>query len=788
MAKQNYEQSQQSQQKPSDSRSTTSSQKTPTPKNSSNGKTVVVQNSPTTHVNNLLDAYEAKPSESQLNEIILAIRNLKKNNKNNKIAIKLQGKLNDIREAHNNTGTTAVADVNDDAASLVAISIAIKKEKFATARLEAQKMGDETDKNEQLTKISSAHKNAKMSLQLTVNGSFDIGDIDKLLQAPMHIWGSPEDKSWAQNLKSQSIKRIRAKENEGKPKKPEIILPVVTAADSEEKEISVPTNIHGVNFQALVIGSEISSLLKEHKYDEASRSCDLLPSSYQEHQALNLMIQLHQQSIQSMGQAFEKRGVKFRIKAPFKSKEKWSLISFSKTNLQIRSPQGSQTSVKWSSLEDGTVGELYGIIASHADGSAQEFAMSSIAYLVDDQLGQAKQATAKARRAKYTNIKELTLLMNINKYAGTAFNCDALVEAVKAKDKKAISSELKALKASPDADDENVQALIQQASGTVPEELVAVKKELHINAKKNNLDFSDPDDLLAFSMRMGSWAVQDGVLTCSAKGSQLERDDAHNIKSVAFDLTLLDTKGTIGIQFRGVQLLIKLDEQGFQLKHEDSITDLKGFPFIAQLPYTITMKVEADNTMRVNINQTAEQTMPISKESGKMGFDIQGNSSLTIDNILLERDISNELPSVDIEKQNLIKTALGWDPIGGAELHVPQIILPPWPGKRSAIVRTLNNNNSSVSLEVKGSGDLYIMLGDRSSGNLDGLKIPMPLDSDITLFVNISWTTNTLRIESREGADGNSQVNTINDMNVPLKQLSIESSRRITILKPPQLK
>ena len=485
-----------------------------------------------------------------------------------------------------------------------------------------------------------------------------------------------------------------------------------------------------------------------------------------------------------MSNGFKDNKVRFRIKAPYKSDERWDVTDITSSGLQLRSPQGTSTKALWKQIDVGEKEKLYAAIANHQHGSGQQQAIACVSHLRLGQIGPATIAKNGARKRKYDQVALLDNLIAMRRTHAVALTAKEAIRAHQEGETEAFNDAYKKMKTFSNVD-VDTDAFIKLVAGfiSIPEE-----NEAHANSLKNLLDFKDENDLLAFTEHSGQWAVANEMLSNAQPVATLKRTDMKGTTKLNLKVTFPEAKGSMFINFRGGYLNLRVGEQKFHLVHGEKATSFVDYPFIANLQYNISLSLDHNKNLLVDINQTASQSIKIDNLSEVMEVTINGIAKVVVDDIAYEREQLFVMPEVDKVKQDMIKTALGWTPYGGAELHAPVIKLPPWPGARSGIARTITPQDKGVECEVKGSGELFVMIGDREVNNLDGMKIPLPLASDVALKVTITWTKTSLRIESSLPQQAAPNVDVINDLKVPIKHICLESSKTVNIIKPPVMK
>lgn len=748
-----------------------------------------------------LAAFAKDPKNEALDKEIIALLGKLKQGKRR---VQLIDKLKEIRENANTGGTTtkdpkttdpvAVKDPKADkpntAKLLQDIDYHLQRKNFGKALIAANLIPNQAVKETQVAKVTQDHKDAKTTLQLSVNGSENLSQINKLLEAPRNVWGVKGDREWADNLLAAAKKRIDAKKQkeldaiEQKKKEEREKQEDLAKQQESEGKLQPPVTLNGLNFKAILADVDVDNALNEGDLKKAQDIVKEIPGSSKEAQAISLKIQLESQAIDVMGKAFKNNRVRFRVKAPFNSREKWDVSGITQSGLELKSPQGSSATTKWAQLDDGERSKLFSAIAAHEMATAKEQAIACVSQLRDNQLGPATIAKNAARKNKYPNEKQLELLISMQRAQELANLVNTALKAHESGDNKSLNKSFRSLKQltglEKDADDfiEKLSKFI-----TIPQQ-----EEAHPNSLKDTLDFSDDNDLFAFNQQTGNWKVLAESLKNISADAFIQRSDMKGASRVSVKVLFAEQKGSMNINFRGGVLRMKVAEQKFHLLHGEKATKLVDYPFVPMLPYTIDLWIDSDKIMHVEINQAASQKIAIGQMTDSMSVDIKGNANVTLDDINYKREQTFALPEIDKAKQDMIRTVLGWEPYGGAELHAPVIKLPPWPGSRSGIARTLQAQDKGVEFKMSGSGDVFILIGDREKNNLDGQKIPLPMNSEDIVKVTVTWTGNAMRIETLEPLQASPNVVDITNQTVPRKHLCIESSKTINILEPPVMK
>ena len=787
---------------------TPSNQQTHKPKTTNQpdeNKEPTVRKSLEGRIADMLDQFRDEPNNTDLEKQIISDLSAVKAGKRK---VQLIDKLKEIREYHVNLASkkpdqkpkTTEPKVNPDkepseqnvAAIIQDIDFHLARNQYHSARTKAEAIKNADVKATQLALVNKKHSAAKAGIQLQANATDDLAKIDALLRPVRNDWGSEEDRKWADNLYKAAKDRVDAKvaaaAAQEKQRQDALNQAQKNADETAEKKkpssLDEPITLNGYNYLSILTDIKIDKALENGELATAQRLAKDIPATTKEALAINLKLQLESQAIETMSSGFKDNNIRFRIKAPYKSDERWDVTDITSSGLQLRSPQGTSTKAQWKQIDAGEKEKLYAAIANHEHGSATQQAIACVSYLRLGQIGPATIAKNSARKRKYEQIALLDNLIAMRRTHEVARAAQAALTAHQAGETEAFHAAYKELKAMGNLDVDS-EAFIKVVASfiSIPEE-----NEAHPNSLKNLLDFKDENDLLAFTEKSGEWALAEEKISNGQAVASLKRTDMKGTTKVNLKATFPEAKGSMSINFRGGFLNLRVGEQRFHLVHGEKATTFMDYPFIANLQYNIALWLDHNKNLNIEINQAATQSIKIDDLTEEMEISINGLAKVSIDDISYEREQLFVLPEIDQAKQDMIKTALGWTPYGGAELHAPVIKLPPWPGARSGIARTITAQDKGVECEVKGSGDFFIMIGDRETNNLDGMKLPLPLATDIALKISITWTQTSLRIESSLPQQATPNVDIINNLKVPIKHICLESSKTVNIIKPPVMK
>ncbi len=617
----------------------------------------------------------------------------------------------------------------------------------------------------------------KKDIEAAVVNSVDLELIKKLVQPAQSTWGLPGDADWANKLVTTAAARIAAATPEvgpigevpkpvpvevspitGRPLavQPAVVPPVTppvatpNATPASTQPASPATTLSDPAAQSLIL---VDQALLAYAPIAAQQAITPLDAQSGEARALKHEIDWWNRRMPLLNRAAQSGKVKMRMPHPTTG-EMWDVLGGDATNVDVSNPGGSKSTLPWTQFAPKDIAKVFQEAANLPDVTGEENATAAIMLML---AGDQTQASLQIRKAKPTIDADLgadlDTLMGLHRRRDLVDVLAKGSDALKSGNAKGIADALAELRK---ADKPTQAALASQiAKLDEAQQKLAVAKPATpagtpaVTQGKDKVTFDGLDDLTAFPDTEGKWQVNGGAITNQVDASRLARHDLGNAKSVSLRFQTAVLKGTLTVEFRGAKVALDLAASTYTPSGKTAGRP-KGFAIIPKLPYTLLLERKDDTRTTLQFNNGVESAdISVGDLSDSLTITTDGGATVAIDEVEVFRDSKG---STMAEMRNALKVT-GWEPIGGAYLQAPSIILPSSPGTSSGIATPLRDNVSGYNFEVKGTGVLRIQLGRLSDKDAKWLQLDVELPKNAleVMPLTVRWTDKGIAVYDAKG-------------------------------------
>ena len=589
--------------------------------------------------------------------------------------------------------------------------------------------------------VGQNHDRMKQDLGVKVAAAKSVVTATALLQPLLDGQGLPGDDEWAKGLLAGAQTRIGKTPGAAPAPTP---APGVPAAQPP----AVPVAKVDLDRAAQVDG-QVNQALANGQMALANQGLTTLDAATPEAGAVKRKLDLWNRRAEILGRALTERQPKLRVPHPT-TNEMWDITGFQGGGITVSSAAGSKTDLTWGQV---TIKDFARVCAEAANSPAakgEEHALATVALLV---AGDTVLASVQVKKAK--GMIEPALGADLDALIAMQRRRDAVELVAKAKEAARLGN-AKVLNESID----QLKKLDKSLQPLVAEE-VAKLEELRGGGgvtsapgtpagpvtpgtrDKDHVDFDVAEDLKAFE-KHGTWQVVGGMAVNSGDGARLQRKDMSDARALHLIFQPMNSRGSMIVDFRGVRLVVDFAASTYQAISREETLKSKPFAFLPKATCSLYFEVKTGAEVQIDVNNGAD-TLAIK------GGDLTDNLTIACDSAstiaLDELTISRGKPTASKEKQGELRK-LGLEPLGGAYLDAPTIVLAKPMGMTSGIAMVVRDNIAGATFEAKGSGNLRIQLG--SPNDRSGQWVDVPLGAVPTAF-KVLWTGNQLTVADGAG-------------------------------------
>ncbi|MFW5829396.1 MAG: hypothetical protein ACOCXA_03965, partial [Planctomycetota bacterium] len=706
----------------------------------------------------------------------------------------------------------AVTAGGSSAAVKMEISRLMSQERYGDALELAQtRLADAEQRAYFENTITQRHDATRTTIARMVRNANDLNEIALMLQPAYGTWGFPDDRTWADSLKTAAEQRLGGTV----PSDPQAVRTTPVEPETPETD---PTDRHppsmvdgldqgptqaapdpgaidtidGIPLAVIQADMALDAALEEMDIARARSVLMRLGDDVPHLDALQTKIRLFEEAPAMMATAFTERPVKSRVKTPF-GQEQWDVAGVTGNGLAVRSPKGEETILTWSQLQLEDVGRLYDRIASEADVAARS-AVACVTLLVADRAGFGSIAASRAAKLDYPQQQHLETLIDLHRKHAVASLVLQAEQALAAGDTQALAEASVRLQQDSKRDFAERKAALARYGGAASPggaqparqgggDGVMTPPPVGPTADRDRLDFSTPSDLLAFPIRDGQWEVRDRALHAGTRTNTLLRSDMHSARACTVVLAIGQATGQLDITFRGTAFTFDFVKQGFLARNDGDRTAFTAFPVITNRPYTVNLALDGA-MMTMNVNGKESIQLGAGTVTDQLRITSVNCHDLALKQVLIQREATAGGGAAR-QQESLLEQTTGWTPIGNIELDAPAIRFHPARVGRSAIFRSIDPQIAGMAMQARGTGALVVLIGDRDAGELFETSIDLP-PGDALLDVQIRWSADTMQVVARGEEDvGAAPPTVLQTGSIPHRHLILQATEQMTLLSPP---
>ena len=638
-----------------------------------------------------------------------------------------------------------------------------RKRLFKQAMIKCERLPTAEERQDRLLRVIKHHQTSKDDVEKQIVQAKDIAEVERLLKPANDFWGLPDDGSWAKEQLAVAEKRF------GKGAQKPAKTPGQPSIDQAEID------------PAAMIDGQIGKALANGQMAVVQEKLSLLLAGGTTTAAIKRKVDLFDQRSVLLEKVLKERHPKMRVAHPI-TNDMWDIINFTAEGITVSSSSGSKSDLTWSQVSIKDLARLCGEISNLPTAQGEDFALSTIMYLIAENTDLAAVALKRGKGQLEPAIgSDLDILLTF------ARQRDALELVAKAKaaiangNVKLLNDSIEALKRS----DEKVMPLVAAHIAELERQRLQPVASNAVtggpgpaSASRDNLLFSAPEDLKVFSATANAWQVKDGFAS-NVKDGFLNRKDMNDARSAQLIFMPMNNRGKLTVDFRGVRFEFDFPSNTYRAISKEGSPKAKPFMFITKTACSMYFEVrQPGNLVTVTVNNGAGSTSIRAGDTltDNLGISCEEGTNIAIDELQIMRGKA----AANKEAQGELKK-LGLEPLGDVMLEAPTIVLPETRGARSGVAMALSDPSLvGVSYEVKGSGSLRIQLG--SPTDMSGEWRDIPLGA-VAVTHKVSWLNDKLLVKDAAGNELASVALTgkhTHLMILALKEATLLSTPRLT--------
>jgi hypothetical protein len=689
------------------------------------------------------------------------------------------------------------------------------EDRFQAALGLAAKLDGE-DRDRLQKQITADHDQRRKDLETVVANNTDMDLIKKLVVPAQTTWGMPGDLDWANDLVAKSATRAAAPADTGPvgqeaPKTPPgpvsaltgqplRVQPVGTqpaAADPADPAAtagpaSAPSTaaLPPITDPAAAANATIDQALLAFAPTAAQQALGSLDQGAPDTRALKHKIEWWNRRAGLIARAAQSGKAKLRLPNPT-TNETWDVVGADADHLEVTSPAGSRSTLPWTQFQPKDVAKIFQAAADLPEATGEDSAIAVVMCLLANDPTQASLQIKNHKAVIDADLgADLDALISLHKRRDLTDVLTRANDALKNGNAKGVADALAELKKA----DKTTQAALApqiQRLEEASQKLAASKPAATAPSGpavqgKDKLTFDALEDLQQVETEGTRWQVNGGAITNLVDGARIGRRDLGNAKSISLRFQTSQNKGTMTVDFRGAKVVLDLGASTYTVSGKGAGRP-KGFAIIPKLPYTMLLERKDDARTTLQFNNGAESAeIQVGDLSDTFTLAVEGGGTISLDDLEIFRE---GRAATMAEKQKALKVT-GWEPINGAYLEAPAIVLPPSPGAPCGIATPLRDNVSGYNFEVKGSGVLQFKLArisDKDQQKWASLEIDLPKNAQEWMTVAVRWTDKGAAVYDAKGNELKSIPLTdkyTHLMIVALNQATLASAPRIEYKSP----
>jgi mutual gliding-motility protein MglA len=627
-----------------------------------------------------------------------------------------------------------------------------RSQHFKEAMEASEEMPSAEEKQAKILNVIATHDRAKADVEARITASRSMVEIDAMLKPAATVWGLPGDDDWAKAQRANAAARLGG----GPATAPLAQLPVPVPAPSPgtQPPTPAPAPAGGMSIEKVTaIDGQISIALVANTPTLALQTASPLDAAAAETAAIKRKIAIWTKRGDILGRVITERSPILRIPHPT-TNEMWDITAASSGGLSVSSAAGSKTDLTWNQVTIKDLARVCTEITVNPMAKSEEHVLSTVMLLLAGETVLARVQIQKGKAVLEPDAAaDLELLVGLQRRRDALELVTRADEAVRTGNAKLLAELVEQIKKL----DKSLQPLVAVALTRLEGELkggvtpVPGAGNPVPNANKDHLSFATPNDLNAFTQRSGAWQSGNGSLSNSASGAnqdcRLVRSDLKDARALHIIFQPLNQKGAMVVDFRGVRLVIEFGASTYQAISKEETLKPKPFSFLPKAGNSLFFELkQPNNFVSIDVNNGAD-TM------GLKGGEVMNDSlSLTLDTGALvsiqEVQIMRGSPASQPRDKAGDLRKLGIDPLGGAYLDAPLIVLPTGGNNPSGFAMPLKDNVSGATFEAKGTGNLRIQLGNPNDRSGQWIDVPVGV---VATAYKVSWTANSLVVSDGVG-------------------------------------
>jgi signal recognition particle receptor subunit beta/serine/threonine protein kinase len=621
------------------------------------------------------------------------------------------------------------------------------EERFQQALTLAEQLPTAEDRQAQYQQVIARREERRRQLDQLARGAPALADVQRAAKPALDgVWGMPGDREWARGLLDQAEARLAAAQPEVPPA-PEVVAPppvVQVAVPTPEPTPAPEPPPAALAAPAADPGLQTLSALAKGEFPLAQSNAETVPEGLPEGQALRLAVQAYPRRHELLDRVAKAHSAKLRLIHPT-TRESVDVVGASPNGLEVTAPGGATSALTWTQVGSRDVGRLLGEAANAAGATPADHACAVSGLVVGAEV---TLAAVHLRKARPTLTAEqaavLDGLLALGRRAEAQVWLSRAIEAQKAGSVKVLGECLVELRKPERASVPTVAAVLPRLEAALRE---AQEGKTSLGVKLvDRVTFDGPEDLQQFPEAAGTWQVATGQAV-NSDVARLVRRDAASARSVQVIFTPTAMRGQIGIDFKGMRLVLDLATGQFttQLANQAGTPPPAAKPcsVVERVPNTLFLSyADTGNHTTVELNGQVIADLVMGDLNEYFAFSTAAGAIVQIDEVSFTRNDS-ALPG----KQGLRR--LGWEPTGAASLDekASAIILAGTAQAPASILNQVPANTVGYTIEVKGQGAFRIQVGGQGGWQ----RVDLTLTAGEAARFTVRWANGTFAVLDGQG-------------------------------------
>ena len=619
---------------------------------------------------------------------------------------------------------------------------------FKEAMEACEAMPSAEEKQAKILGVIASHDRVRSDIEARIAQSRSMVEIDALLKPATTLWLLATDEDWAKAQRATAAARLGAS-----AVPPPTPTPPSAVQNPAPVPGTAPASSGGPGLDKIAaIDGQISAALVANNPTLALQDAAPLDPAGVESMAIKRKLAIWNRRGDILGRVISERAPTLRVPHPT-TNELWDISAASSAGLSVSSAAGSKTDLTWNQVSIKDLARVCTEITANAAAKSEEHVLATVMLLL---AGETVLARVQIQHGKGVlepdasadlevlvalqrrrDAQELVVRANEAARQGNSKQLAELIEQLKRLDKT--------LQPVVAADLERLEGL---AKGGVTPAPVTGGPTVP-SSGKDHLTFATAADLQVFSQRQGSWQCGNGQLANAANANQdcrLARTDLKDVRALHLTFQPLNQRGAMIVDFRGVRLVIDFGASTYQAISKEETLKPKPFTFQPKAASTLSFELkQPNNFVSIEINNGVETF-------GLKGGELSDALAIALDTGALvaiqDLQLMRGTPQVSRGDKAAALRTLGIDPLGGAYLEAPLIVLPSGGNNPSGFAMPLKDTIAGATFEAKGTGSLRIQLG--NPNDRSGQWIDVPVGAVATGF-KVTWTASSLLVSDNVG-------------------------------------